>query len=95
MNASLQISFPEFQQLVSHEVVPGHVTTFAYLQNLYFRRLVGFEATVLTMNTRAASLFEGIANNAILMAYGVNEVDELPDEDVQDRRSARAVTERR
>ena len=35
INASLQISFPEFQQLVSHEVVPGHVTTFAYLQNLY------------------------------------------------------------
>ena len=31
INASLQISFPEFEQLVSHEVVPGHVTTFAYL----------------------------------------------------------------
>ena len=83
INASLQISFPEFQQLVSHEVVPGHVTTFAYLQNLYFRKLAGFEATVLTMNTRAASLFEGIANNAILMAYGINEVAELPDEDMQ------------
>ena len=83
INASLQISFPEFQQLVSHEVVPGHVTTFAYLQNLYFRKLAGFESTVLTMNTRAASLFEGIANNAILMAYGVNEVDQLPDEDMQ------------
>ncbi len=83
INASLQISFPEFQQLVSHEVVPGHVTTFAYLQNLYFRKLAGFEATVLTMNTRAASLFEGIANNAILMAYGVNEVEQLPDEDMQ------------
>jgi hypothetical protein len=83
INASLQISFPEFQQLVSHEVVPGHVTTFAYLQNLYFRKLAGFEATVLTMNTRAASLFEGIANNAILMAYGVNDVEQLPDEDMQ------------
>ena len=83
INASLQISFPEFQQLVSHEVVPGHVTTFAYLQNLYFRRLMGFEATVLTMNTRAASLFEGLANNAILMAYGVTEVEQLPDEDMQ------------
>lgn len=83
INASLQISFPEFQQLVSHEVVPGHVTTFAYLQNLYFRKLMGFEATVLTMNTRAASLFEGLANNAILMAYGVNEVEQLPDEDLQ------------
>jgi hypothetical protein len=83
INASLQISFPEFQQLVSHEVVPGHVTTFAYLQNLYVRGLAGFEATVLTMNTRAAALFEGIANNAILMAHGVTEVEQLPDEDMQ------------
>jgi hypothetical protein len=35
INASLEISIPEFQQLVSHEVVPGHVTTFAFLQSLY------------------------------------------------------------
>ena len=83
INASLQISFPEFQQLVSHEVVPGHVTTFAYLQNLYVRGLAGFEATVLTMNTRAATLFEGLANNAILIAHGVTEVEQLPDEDMQ------------
>jgi hypothetical protein len=83
INASLQISFPEFQQLVSHEVVPGHVTTFAYLQDLYVRGLAGFEATVLTMNTRAAMLFEGIANNAILIAHGVTEVEQLPDEDMQ------------
>jgi hypothetical protein len=83
INASLETSLPEFLQLVSHEVVPGHVTTFAYLQNLYARGEVGFEATVLTMNTRAAALFEGIANNAILMAYGVTEVDQLPDPDLQ------------
>jgi hypothetical protein len=83
INASLEISVPEFEQLVSHEVVPGHVTTFAYLQNLYVRGVVGFEATVLTMNTRAAALFEGIANNAILIAHGVTEVDQLPDEDLQ------------
>ncbi|MDR3748589.1 MAG: hypothetical protein P4M04_10590 [Acidobacteriota bacterium] len=83
INASLQISFPEFQQLVSHEVVPGHVTTFAYLQDMYVRGLAGFEATVLTMNTRAATLFEGLANNAILIAHGVTEVDQLPDEDMQ------------
>ena len=44
---------------------------------------MGFEASVLTMNTRAAALFEGIANNAILMAHGVTEVDQLPDEDLQ------------
>jgi hypothetical protein len=83
INASLQISFPEFQQLVSHEVVPGHVTTFAYLQNLYARGQAGFEATVLTMNTRAATLFEGLANNAILIAHGVTELNQLPDEDMQ------------
>ncbi|HEY3837852.1 MAG TPA: hypothetical protein VGL72_14825 [Bryobacteraceae bacterium] len=83
INASLQISVPEFLQLVSHEVVPGHVTTFAYLQNLFYRKNAGFEASVLTMNTRAATLFEGIANNAILMAYDVMDVDQLPDEDMQ------------
>jgi hypothetical protein len=83
INASLKMSVPEFEQLVSHEVVPGHVTTFAYLQDLYVRGKAGFEATVLTMNTRAATLFEGIANNAILIAHGVNEVEQLPDEDLQ------------
>ena len=83
INASLQMSYPEFEQLVSHEVVPGHVTTFAYLQDLYVRGRAGFEATVLPMNTRAATLFEGLANNAMLIAYGVTEVDQLPDEDLQ------------
>ena len=83
INASLQISYPEFEQLVSHEVVPGHVTTFAYLQDLYVRGKAGFEATILTMNTRAATLFEGVANNAILIAHGVTEVEQLPDEDLQ------------
>ena len=83
VNASLQISIPEFEQLVSHEVVPGHVTTFALLQNLYVRGLAGFESSVLTMNTRSAALFEGIANNAILIAHGVTEVDQLADEDLQ------------
>ena len=83
INASLQLSVPEFEQLVSHEVVPGHVTTFAYLQNLYVRGKVGFEVTVPTMNTRSATLFEGIANNAILIAHGVTEIEQLPDEDLQ------------
>lgn len=83
INASLEISVPEFEQLVSHEVVPGHVTTFAYLQNLHKRGKLGFEASVLTMNTRGAALFEGVANNAILIAYGVTEVAQLPDEDLQ------------
>jgi len=83
LNAALEISVPEFQQLVSHEVVPGHVTTFAYLQDLFVRGLVGFEASVLTMNTRSSVLFEGIANNAILIAHGVTEVSELPDRDLE------------
>jgi hypothetical protein len=83
LNASLQISVPEFAQLVSHEVVPGHVTNFALAQGLYVQGRLGFEGTVLTMNTRGAALSEGIANNAILMAYGVKEVAELPGEDLQ------------
>jgi hypothetical protein len=83
INAGLEISVPEFQQLISHEVVPGHVTTFAYLQDMFVRRKVGFEASVLTMNTRGSVLFEGIANNAILMAYGVLEESELPDRDLE------------
>ena len=83
INAALEISVPEFMQLVSHEVVPGHVTDFALIQALYARRKLGFEATVQTMNTRAASLSEGIANNAILMAFGVTEIEELPDIDLQ------------
>jgi hypothetical protein len=83
LNAALEISVPEFQQLVSHEVVPGHVTTFAYLQDLYVRGLAGFEASVLTMNTRASVLFEGIANNAILIAHGVTEPVDLPDRDLE------------
>ena len=83
INASLEISIPEFEQLISHEVVPGHVTTFAYLQNLFTRGKAGFEASVLTMNTRGAALFEGLANNAILIAHGATEVDQLPGADLR------------
>ncbi len=83
INASLEISIPEFAELVSHEVVPGHVTTFAYLQHLHVLGRVGFEATVLTMNSRYSTLAEGIANNAALIAHGVVELDELPDADLQ------------
>lgn len=83
INASLDISVPEFAQLVSHEVVPGHVTNFALAQALHVNGKVGFEGTVLTMNTRGAALSEGIANNAILIAHGVTEVADLPDEELQ------------
>lgn len=83
INASLDISVPEFMQLVSHEVVPGHVTTSALIQGLYVRGRMGFEGTVLTMNSRAAALAEGIANNGILIAMGVTEVEDLPGDDLQ------------
>jgi hypothetical protein len=83
INASLAISVPEFDQLITHEVVPGHVTTFAYLQHLYRLGKVGFEATIQTMNTRAATLSEGIANNALLIACGVTEIPDLADRQEQ------------
>jgi hypothetical protein len=83
INASLEIAIPEFEHLIAHEVVPGHVTTFAFLQHLYARGDIGFEASALTINTRAAALFEGIANNAILIAHGITEIDALDDSDTQ------------
>jgi len=83
LNAALEISVPEFVQLVAHEVVPGHVTTFAFLQHLHHLGEVGFEASVPTMNTRQATLSEGIANNALLMANGVTEIEELGDSDTE------------
>ena len=83
INAALEISVPEFVHLVSHEVVPGHVTNFALAQALYVQGKLGFEGTVLTMNTRGAALSEGLADNALLMAFGVKEIAELPDPDLQ------------
>jgi len=83
INAQLEISIPELVQLVSHEVVPGHVTNIALLQALYHRRRLGFEVTVQAMNTRDGTLCEGIANNAILLAHGVTEIEELPDPDLR------------
>lgn len=83
INASLEISIPEFEELISHEVVPGHVMTFALMQHLNRIGEVGFEATILTMNSRFSTLAEGIANNAALMAHGVTELDDLPDDDVK------------
>jgi len=83
INASLQISVPEFEQLVAHEVVPGHVTTAALMQGLYVRGRAGFESTILAMNTRWGTLAEGIGNNAVLIAMGLTEVEQVPDEDLQ------------
>jgi hypothetical protein len=83
INASLQISVPEFEQLVAHEVVPGHVTTAALLQGLYVRGRIGFEGTMLAMNTRYGTLAEGIGNNAVLIAMGLTEVEQVKDIDLQ------------
>ncbi len=83
INAALEISVPELVQLVAHEVVPGHVTSFALAQALHVQGRLGFEGTVLTMNPRGAALSEGLANNAILMAFGANELRELPDPDLR------------
>jgi hypothetical protein len=83
LNAALEIAVPEFAQLVAHEVVPGHVTTFAYLQHLHWTGAAGFEASLPAMNSRAATLSEGIANNAILIAHGVTEIADLVDPDLQ------------
>ena len=73
---------PEFAQLVSHEVVPGHVTTSALIQGLYVRGRIGFEGTVLTMNSRAAALAEG-SRTTESHRDGSTEVEELPGEDLQ------------
>src|SRR5262245_57989195 len=83
INASLQISVPEFAQLVSHEVVPGHVTSSADVQARHVRGRLGFEPTGLTMNSRRAALMEDGANTAFLIAHGVTEVEDLPSEDLQ------------
>jgi hypothetical protein len=83
INGALQISVPEFQMLIGHEVVPGHVMTYAFMQNMYVRDKVLFEATVLPMNSLGATLYEGLANNALLIAHGTTEIDQLPDKDIQ------------
>jgi len=83
INASLQIARPEFEHLVAHEVVPGHVMTFALIQSLHHRGELGFEATILTMNSRATTLYEGIANNALYMAHGGSGPEALPDDEAR------------
>jgi hypothetical protein len=83
LNAALEISVPELLDLVAHEVVPGHATNFALAHALHVQGELGFEATVLTMNTRGSALAEGLANNAILLAFGVEEVAGLPDPDLR------------
>lgn len=78
INAKIEKSRVEFTHLVAHEVVPGHVMTFALMQNLYHRGLAGFESTILTMNTRHSALFEGIANAGLLLAHGARTIEDLP-----------------
>jgi len=81
LNAKLEMSSPEFLHLISHEVVPGHIMNYALLHYLYHTQApaYGFETTIQTMNSRASTLAEGIANNAMLFAHGVRSVEELED----------------
>lgn len=83
INAKIEKSQAEFSHLVAHEVVPGHVTTFALIQHLFHLGEAGFESTILTMNTRHSTLFEGIANAGLLLAHGVRTLDELPAPELQ------------
>lgn len=83
INAKLEISRPEFAALVAHEVVPGHVMTYALVQHLGFRGRLGMEATIQTMSSRGATLNEGIANAALLLAHGVTRAADLPDADLR------------
>ncbi len=83
INAKIEKSQAEFTHLVAHEVVPGHVTTFALVQHLFHVGVAGFESTILTMNTRHSTLFEGIANAGLLLAYGVRTLGELPTAELQ------------
>jgi len=71
LNAALEISVPEFQQLVSHESRAGprdHVRLPAGSLRARARR---FEASVLTMKPACSVLFEGIAKQRDLIAHGV------------------------
>ncbi len=83
INARIEKSQAEFMHLVAHEVVPGHVTTFALIQHLFHIGQAGFESTILTMNTRHSTLFEGIANAGLLMAHGVRKLTDLPSPELQ------------
>lgn len=78
INAELDISLPEYIQLLSHEVIPGHVTTFSLLQCQYERNILGFESTLLSIGTPYSTLAEGVANNALLIAYGADDPQNLP-----------------
>jgi len=59
INASLQISFPSFSSWSAMRWSPAR-HHLRLSSELYSARVGGFEASVLTMNTPAAPLFEGI-----------------------------------
>lgn len=76
INAALQISLHEFWHLIAHEVVPGHIMNYAIIQHLYHTGAegYGFEHTIGVMNSMGTALAEGIANNALLFAFGLDSV---------------------
>jgi len=67
INAALEISLPEFMQLVSHEVVPGHVTTFA-LDPAFIRAAGSASNRPCHDEYPWRSAVRGIANKCDLMA---------------------------
>lgn len=85
INAEIQISNNEFACLVAHEVVPGHVMTTALFHYLCFTKApgFGFESTIFPMCSPAATLSEGVANTAFLLANGWQSDAEIPDPNIR------------
>lgn len=85
INTEIEISKTEYEYLVSHEVVPGHVMTTALFHYLCFTKApgFGFESTIFPMCSPAATLAEGIANNALLLANGWQSETDIVDSDTR------------
>lgn len=85
INAQIEISNTEFETLVAHEVVPGHVMTTSLFHYSCFTKApgFGFESTIFPMCSPAATLSEGVANIAFLLANGWQSEVEIIDPDTR------------
>ncbi len=85
INAEIEITKTEFEFLVAHEVVPGHVMTTALTQYLCFTNTsgFGFENTIFPMCSPAATLSEGVANMALFLARGWKSDADITDPDMR------------
>lgn len=85
INAEIEISKTEFDFLVAHEVVPGHVMTTALTHYLWYTKApgFGFENTIFPMCSPAATLAEGVANTALFLAHGWQSEADIPDPDMR------------